>query len=184
MIEQIDKRVKRFLGQIRLAFRGLGTSVNTEPTVMLIQGVGLSGELIQGAELMQHYGFIGVPPAGFKYIALPVGGKTAHSVIVATVHESFNLPEREEGDSALFDNRGQKVHLTKDGIVIDCSGLPLLLKNAPRVRFETNEFEVTGTIKDRCDTTGETMSGMRDTYNSHTHDDPQGGAVAEPNQQM
>lgn len=184
MIEQIDKRVKRFLGQIRLAFRGLGTSVNTAPSVMLIQGDALSGEQLQAAEYMQHYGLTTNPPKGFMYLAVPVGGKTAHSVIIATEHGSYRLKNLAPGEMAIYDDQGQKIHIKRDGIEINGAGKPVTITNTPKVRMETAILEVTGEVKDLCDTVGKTMSGMRGTYNTHTHNDPQGGAVAQPNQQM
>lgn len=184
MIEQIDKRISKILGRIRLAFRGLGTRVNTAPSVMLIQADALSGEQLQAAEYMQHYGLTTNPPKGFMFVAVPVGGKTAHSVIIATEHGTYRLKNLAPGETAIYDDQGQKVHIKRDGIEINGAGKQVTITNTPKVRMETDILEVTGEVKDQCDDTGQTMSGMRDIYNTHTHNDPQGGAVAQPNQQM
>lgn len=62
---------------------------------------------------------------------------------------------------------------------------PLITLNAStKVRVTSPIFEVTGTIKDLCDSTGSTMSAMRTAYNSHTHSDPQGGSVGAPSNSM
>lgn len=53
-----------------------------------------------------------------------------------------------------------------------------------KVRCETPVLEVTGEIKDRCDTSGKTMSGMRATFDSHTHPGDSGGTTGSPNQAM
>ena len=87
------------------------------------------------------------------------------------------------GEVAVHDDLGQKVHLTRDGIVIDGAGLPVLFTNTPNIRMETDQLEVTGEIKDRCDSTGKTMSGMRQTYNNHHHNETQSVTLI-PNEQM
>jgi len=183
MIAQIDKRIRRALGSIRLAFRGVVRHVNTAPAVMLVQGDGLNGEQLQATEYFQHYGLTSSPPPGAMLVVLPVGGSTAHGILIATEHGSYRLKNLAPGESALYDDQGQKVHITRNGIVVDGAGKQVTITNTPKVRMET-ELEVTGEIKDRCDTSGKTMSGMRNTYNNHTHNDPQGGTVNVPNQVM
>ena len=184
MIETLDKRIKRHFGQIRKAFRGIGTNVNSAPKVMLIQGEGFAGEQLQAAEYMQHYGFSSNPPPGFMYVALPIGGKTAHTIVVATEHGSYRFKNLAPGETAISDDQGQSVHITRNGIVVNGGGKQVTMTNTPKIRMETAQLEVTGQVKDLCDSTGKTMSGMRTTYNSHTHNDPQGGTVAVPNQAM
>lgn len=183
MIEHIDKRINRALGGIRQAFRGVLSKVNTAPKVQLVQAVGLRGENIQAAEYFQHYGYTSNPPEGTMFVMVPIGGKTAHGIIIATEHGSYRLKNLAPGEVAISDDLGQKVHLTRNGIVIDGAGKQVTITNTPKVRMET-ELEVTGEIKDMCDTTGKTMSGMRTTYNSHTHPGDSGGTTGNPNQDM
>ncbi len=184
MIAQIDKRIRRALGSIRLAFRGVIRHVNTAPAVILVQCDGLNGEQLQAAEYFQHYGLTSNPPAGAMMVVLPIGGNTAHGIVIATEHATYRLKNLAAGEVALYDDQGQKVHITRNGIVIDGAGKQVTITNTPKVRMETTQLEVTGEIKDQCDSTGKTMSGMRNTYNTHTHNDPQGGAVNVPNQGM
>lgn len=119
MITEIDKRIRRHFGKIRQAFRGIGTRVNSAPAVQLIQADALSGEQLQAAEYMQHYGFTSNPPAGFMFVAIPVGGKTAHSIIVATEHGNYRLKNLAAGELAIYDDQGQKVHLKRDRILVE-----------------------------------------------------------------
>lgn len=193
MIATIDKRIRRYLGQIRLAFRGVGTQVNSAAPVQLFQGQGLAGEQLQDNELMQHYGFTSRPPPGFMYVCLPIGGKTAHGIAVATEHASYRLKGLKSGEMAIYDDLGQQVLLSRDGIVIDGAALPIIIKNAPtvtikaatKVRMETPLLEVTGEIKDKCDSTGKTMQSMRTSYNTHTHhENDVHGETAVPTQQV
>jgi phage baseplate assembly protein V len=184
MIDHIEKRISRALGGIRQAFRGVMSRVNSAPKVQLIQAVGLRGENIQAAEYFQHYGYTSNPPEGAMFVMVPIGGKTAHGIVIATEHGSYRLKNLAPGEVAIYDDLGQKIHLTRNGIVIDGANKQITITNTPKVRMDIPLLEVTGEIKDKCDTTGKTMSGMRTTYNGHTHNDPQGGAVAAPNQAM
>lgn len=118
MIREIDARIARALGRIRLAFRALLTGLDTAPPVALFQADALAGERIVDNELMQHYGFTSAPPAGTMAIILPVGGKTAHGVAIATEHGTYRLKALDGGEVAIYDDQGQKVHLTRDGIVV------------------------------------------------------------------
>lgn len=184
MIDHVEKRIARALSGVRQAFRGLVAKVNSAPKVQLLQATGLANEQIQAAEYFQHFGFTSNPPAGSMLVMVPLGGKTAHGIVIATEHGSYRLKNLAPGEVAIYDDLGQKVHLTRNGIVIDGANKQITITNTPKVRMETVQLEVTGQIKDMCDSTGKTMSGMRTTYNSHTHNDPQGGAVAAPNQPM
>jgi phage baseplate assembly protein V len=181
--DMMKRMLDRAMSGVRTAFRGVLTGLSTAAPAALVQADALSGEQLQDNELMQHYGFTSAPPAGTQIIVLPLGGKTAHGVIIATEHGTFRLKGLKSGESALYDDQGQCVHLTRDGIVIKGAGKPITITDTPKVRIES-ELEVTGTIKDLCDTTGKTMSSMRETYNGHSHPDPQGGDVGTPSEQM
>lgn len=189
MIAQIDKRISRALGGIRLAFRGVLTLVKAAGAVQLVQLDGLSGEQLQDAELFQHYGYTSNPPAGTMAIVLPIGGKTAHGIIVATEHTTFRKRNLAPGEAAIYDDLGQCVYLTRAGIVIDGAGLPVTIQNTPSVTANTPQFNMSGNLSvsgnvvaqgDISDHGNKSMSGMRATYNSHTHTDPQGGSVSAP----
>ena len=193
MINEIDNRISRALGKIRLAFRGVINLVNAAGAVQFVQMDGLSGEQLQDNELFQHYGHTSNPPPGTMAIVLPIGGKTAHGIIIATEHSSYRKKGLESGESAIYDDLGQYVHLTRDGIVICGSGLPIIIQDAPtvtikadtNVRLETPLLEVTGEVRDKCDSTGKTMDNMRSSYNDHTHHENDAhGETATPTQQV
>lgn len=117
MIATIDARIRRALGKIRLAFRGKGGAINTAGPVQLVDGEGLKDEPIRGAELMQHYGFTATPPAGFMYVAVPVGGKTAHSVMVATEHGTYRMKGLKTGEVALYTDEGDSIVLKRGRLI-------------------------------------------------------------------
>ena len=79
---------------------------------------------------------------------------------------------------------GQSVTLTREGIVVDGAGKTITFRNAPEARFEM-DLEVTGQVKDLCDSGGTTMSAMRLAYNGHRHrENGQGSNTDKPDKAM
>ncbi|HBD3410308.1 TPA: baseplate assembly protein, partial [Escherichia coli] len=88
------------------------------------------------------------------------------------------------GEVAVYDDQGQSVTLTREGIVVDGAGKTITFRNAPKARFEM-DLEVTGQVKDLCDSTGTTMSAMRLAYNGHRHrENGQGSNTDKPDKAM
>lgn len=207
MIGEIDKRIRRALGGIRLAFRGVLTLVKAAGYVQLVQLDGLQGEQLQDAELFQHYGITSNPPAGTMAIVLPIGGKTAHGIIIATEHGSYRLKSLAPGELAIYDDQGQKVHITRAGIVIDGAGKPVNIQNTPSVTMTTPLVHATqamtvdglltvsggmaisggtgatATINGNIVTTGTITNNAKNVDSTHTHGGVQTGAgnTAVPN---
>jgi phage baseplate assembly protein V len=117
MIAMIDKRIARFVGGIRQAFRGVVTLVKAASSVQLLQVDGLAGEQLQDNELFQHYGYTSNPPAGTMAIVLPVGGKTAHGIIIATEHGTYRLKGLASGEVALYSDEGDSVVLKRGRLI-------------------------------------------------------------------
>lgn len=128
-IKVIDERISRKLAGIRQAFRGVITLVKAAGEIQLVQLDGLSGEKLQDAEQFQQYGCTSNPPPGSMAIVLPIGGKTAHGIIIATEHGSYRLKSLAPGEVALYDDQGQKIHITRAGIVVDGGGKPITVQN-------------------------------------------------------
>lgn len=190
MINEIDKRIGRAMARIRQAFRGVGTRVNSTAPVQLVQGEALAGEQLQDNELMQHYGYTSNPPAGFMYVAVPVGGKTAHGIMIATEHGSYRLKGLQSGEVALYTDEGDKIVMKRGrlievttqtlrvnaGVAIELNA-PLITGNAStKVAFNTPLVAATGNLEVDEDITDRkahpdvnTVRGMRDLYDTHTH---------------
>ncbi len=102
MTGDIDKRIERALGRIRLAFRGVINLVNAAAHVQFVQGEGFASEKLRDNELFQHYGFTSHPLPGTMAVVLPIGGKTAHGIVIATEHATYRLKGLESGEVALY----------------------------------------------------------------------------------
>jgi phage baseplate assembly protein V len=192
MIREIDARIRRALAGIRQTFRGVIRLVKAAGAVQLVQVDGLAGEMLQDAELFQHYGFTSNPLPGTMAVIVPVGGKTSHGIVVATEHGTYRKKNLVSGEVALYTDEGDYVLLSRGRIIKVVAGAQLevtaplvTIKASTKVRMETPLLEVTGEIKDRCDSTGKTMAGMRTTYDSHTHhENDVNGETNQPTQAM
>jgi phage baseplate assembly protein V len=138
MIKIIDERIRRALSGIRRTFRGVITLVQAAGAVQIVQADGLSGELVQDIELFQHYGYTSNPPRGTMAVIVPVGGKTSHGIVIATEHGTYRLKNLASGEVALYDDQGQKIHITRNGIVVDGGGKPVTVQNVSNLNVTTS----------------------------------------------
>ncbi|MBI5435960.1 MAG: phage baseplate assembly protein [Nitrosomonadales bacterium] len=185
MIKTLDARIRRYLSGIRLAFRGVITLVKSAGAVQFVQLDGVSGEQLQNNELFQQFGYTSNPPVGSMCIVLPIGGKTAHGIIIATEHGTYRLKNLASGEMAIYNQWGDHVTLKADRRMQVVSSVAVDI-TTPTVNMSGN-LNVTGNIiaqGDISDHNNKSMLGMRNTYNSHTHSDPQGGSVGTPTGQM
>jgi len=183
--KMIDERIRRRLSGIRQAFRGVVTLVKAAGSVQLVQLDGLSGEKLQDAECFQQFGFTSNIPAGTMAVVLPLGGNTAHGIVIATEHGSYRLKNLASGETAIYNQWGDKITLKADRRMQIVSSAAVDV-TSPEVNMSGN-LNVAGNIVaqgDISDHGDKSMANMRAAYNDHTHTDPQGGSVAAPGAQM
>lgn len=165
--------------------RGEVTGVNGGTKMRTLQISLLAGEPKDDVEHFEPYGFTSEVKVGSEPLALFFDGDRSHGVVVVVADRRYRLTGLQSGEVAIYDDLGQKVHLTRDGIVIDGAGLPMIFTNTPTVRMETDRLECTGEIVDRCDSDGRSMEEMRTVHNGHTHhENDANGETDNPTQQM
>lgn len=169
-----------------------------EGVIKRFSATGRPGEEFTDREYFQHYGYTSRPKAGAEGII--DDSVRNHIILVGTDDRRYRVAI-EEGEVALYDDQGQVIRLRRDKEVhiYGCDKLtadvgvetritcPLVrLVAETKVRMETPLLEVTGEIRDRCDSDGRTMEEMRGVYNSHTHpeNNVNGGSTNAPNQSM
>ena len=171
--------------------RGVITAVNDASKLQVLQA-DLMADENRALENFQTYGLTANAPVGLEVLAVFPGGDRSHGIVVAVGDRKYRLRGLAQGEVALYDDLGQKVHLTRDRIEVESpteivATAPLIRAVASaKVRMETPLLECTGEIKDLCDTPlGRTMSSMRTVYNVHTHaENDNGGPTAAPNAEM
>lgn len=136
LAKQTKDVAKNVQDSVRAAFRGVLNLVKSGSDIQQVQVSGLADETIQDLELMQHFGFTSVPPAGTQAVVIPLGGKTTHGIIVATENGAFRVKNLKNGETAIYDSSGSTVILKNNRVIdIECD------------RFNVNckQYQVTAT---------------------------------------
>jgi phage baseplate assembly protein V len=185
--------------------RAVITAIDDSGKIQSAQVKLLDGEVREGVEILNQYGFSSVPPGEPEGLYFSVGGDRDHGVMAAVADRAFRFKNLAPGEVAIYTDedatdgkhhiifkRGQEIHLiagtssivmTPESVTIETP--TLIVKASNKARFETPVFETTGTITDLCDSEGRSMSGMRGIFNAHTHaEHDAGGPTAAPGQAM
>lgn len=84
--------------------------------IQALQLAVLDGELVEGAERMQDYGFTSVPFPGAEAVVAFPGGLRSHGLIVAVGDRRYRLKGLEAGEVAIYDDQEQQVVIGREGI--------------------------------------------------------------------
>lgn len=121
LAKQTKEVAKNVQDSVRAAFRGVLNLVKSGSDIQQVQVSGLADETIQDLELMQHFGFTSVPPAGTQAVVIPLGGKTTHGIIVATENGSFRVKNLKNGEVAIYDSSGSTIILKNNRVIdVEC----------------------------------------------------------------
>ena len=185
-IEKLWSRLHMLFGRGRITF------VNDAGSVQMVQVRVNALEVGDSRPRLAEYGFSSHPFPGCDVVFGFVGGERSQGVVFATNDQRYRI-HLSEGEVAIYDDMGQKVHLTRAGINVSGAGLPVTIQNTPHVTLDSALVTVTGSLHvngsvvadgDISDHTNKSMLGMRSAYNGHTHSDPQGGTVGAPSAGM
>ena len=114
-------------------------------------------ETRDGTEVLQMFGFSSSMPAGSDVVAIFLGGDRSKGVVVATGHQGSRPKGQQSGETTLYNGHGMSIQLSAAGVVIDCGGKPLTVRNATKARFEM-PIEATGEVTAMCDGASVTLS--------------------------
>lgn len=117
LLEDLRRRVAMALARCVVA------AVNDGAKLQGLQIKLLAGEAKDGVERFQQYGLTAHPHPGAEGVAVFVGGNRDHGLVLAVDDRRYRLRGLAQGEVALYDDQGQKVHLTRDGIVIEAKAL-------------------------------------------------------------
>ena len=204
--QMVKDMIGRALAAVRLPFRAVLGALNGKTAVQLAQGTALSGEKLEAVELFQHFGFTSGVTAGSERIVLTLGGKTAHSIIVATENGAYRV-QVSAGEVCVYNQWGAKITLKKEKIIeADCDHFVLKAKEdvsiqtksytvqaGAGVQYQTPNFSlgtsgggsVTASMKANLaldgtlTSTGDQIAGDVSTAH-HTHQGDSGGTTGEP----
>lgn len=149
MIDAIRSQISKSKTQVRQCFLG----IVARGSAKALQLKGFAGEVLQEVELVQHVGFSSHVPDAAKVVVIPLQGKTAKSIVVATSGGAITINVA-EGEACVYDQFGHTVWLKKDGTHI--GGGDLFVDDG-------NLYVKNGDVIDKKGS----MQDMRDIYNKH-----------------
>lgn len=163
--------------------RGIFTSV-VEGLIKRFSATGRCDETFENREYFQHYGFTSRPVAGAETIIIQRGNNI---IAIASDDRRYRIAMG-EGEVALYDDQGQKVHL-RDGGNVEVVAIAKAKVTAPvielvastKITCTTPLLEVSGNITaggNISDASGtKSMLGMRQVFDAHTHSHPADGVT-------
>lgn len=147
-----------------LLARGVVSLVNAAGKMQGMQVKLLAGEVKDGMEHFEPYGFTSNPQAGAEVLAAFFGGDRSHGVIICAGDRRFRLQNTAPGEVALYTDEGDKLHF-KRGRVIEIETLTLKVKAQTAVEFDTPEIRTTGKILSQGDQVAGGISQMQHVHN-------------------
>lgn len=190
LVAPLHRRVMLMIGRAVIA------ATREDGGMLLAQITGLDGEVLDGVPVIQEYGFASRPLAGAQGVIACAGGNRRGAMVIATGDKRYRL-SLANGEVAIHDDQGQKVHLTRGGIVV----------KAPTITLDgdvsiTGTLDVAGIVTAAAALTAATvgsagnitaftgaapiaLDGIKATYNGHTHhENDVGGETNAPTQQI
>ncbi|MDE1901526.1 MAG: phage baseplate assembly protein [Alphaproteobacteria bacterium] len=113
MIDRLMARIWMTVGRGRVQY------VNDAAGVQIVQLQMGSNETVDGMPRVQEYGFTSKPKPGAHAIAIFIGGDRSNGAVIATNDLDARLTGLQDGEVAIYDDLGQKVHLTRTGIIVE-----------------------------------------------------------------
>lgn len=129
----------------RMLVRGTVVLVDSARKLQALQMRLTAGEVKDGLEHFEPYGFTSNPLAGAEGIAAFIGGDRSHGVLLVVSDRRYRIQGMEPGEVAIYTDEGAKIHL-KRGRIIDIEADVINFKAAKAVNFDTPAITQTGTI--------------------------------------
>lgn len=102
--------------------RGTVSVSDGEKKMRSLQARFLADEVRDDLEHFEPYGFSSEPHEDAEVFALFPCGDRSHGVVICVADRRFRLRPLKAGEVAIFDDLGQKVHLTREGIDVSTPG--------------------------------------------------------------
>lgn len=181
-----DQGMRQLFGRIGNMFaRGRVRSVNAAGKMQVLQVDLLAGETKDRLEHFEPYGFTSHPKAGAEAAAAFLDGDRSHGLVLVVADRRYRLVGLLAGEMAIHDDLGQKVHLTRTGIVINGAGLPINVINTPSFTIDSPQVTMTGDLQVDGDVViaGTVTNAGKNIGSTHTHGgvNPGAGNTAVPN---
>lgn len=145
--------------------RGMVALVSPGSMMQTLQMRLTAGEVKDGMEHFEPYGFTSNPKAGAEGVALFFGGDRSHGVVVCVGDRRFRLKGLEPGEVALYTDQGDSL-VFKRGRIVELNTETYRVNATKAVEFNTPQITTTG----RIESVGDQVAGGVSTM-QHVHED-------------
>lgn len=159
-----------------LLARGVVALANSARKLQTLQMRLTAGEIKDGMEHLEPYGFTSCPLPGAEGLAAFLGGDRSHGVVVVVTDRRYRLQNLAAGEVAIFTDEGDRIHL-KRGRVIDIETGTLNIRAATAVNFDTPLITQTGQVVSQGDVKG---GGISLINHPHAGVQPGSGQTGKP----
>ncbi|WP_458725645.1 phage baseplate assembly protein V [Pseudomonas mandelii] len=109
-----------------------------------------AGELKDGAEHFEPYGFTSNPLAGAEVLTAFIGGDRSHAVVLVAADRRYRIQALASGEVAIYTDEGDRIHF-KRGRIIDIETQTLNIKATTAVNIDSPVINQTGKIVSQGD---------------------------------
>ncbi|EPY01348.1 phage baseplate assembly protein [Magnetospirillum fulvum] len=152
ILAEVDNRLEYLKNRVKLGLgKGVLHMVEDGGPCQTVQATFLIGETRDGMERPQDYGFTSHPLPGMQPFAGFFGGDRSNGFVIAMCDRQFRI-ELLKGEVAMYDDLGQKVHLTRTGVVVKTplnatleADQNVTIKAGKKLRLEAEDIETHAT---------------------------------------
>ncbi|HEY9211101.1 MAG TPA: phage baseplate assembly protein V [Methylotenera sp.] len=128
-----------------MALRATVVLVNSASKMQTLQLKLRGDEAKESIEHFEPYGYTSKAHSGAEAVTLFFSGDRSHGVAIVVADRRFRLTALEDGEVALHDDQGQKVHLMRDKVLVETPlDIELRGKNIKIHATDSFVFDVNG----------------------------------------
>lgn len=179
------KRLGYLEGKVQVLYRksmmafstGKVTAMKDNSGVQTLQ-VQHPAEVRGGIPRMAEFGFSSGLPEGTEVLVACISGDRSSGIVVASNHSGYRHSGLNDGETVIYNQWGQYVKLTEDGIEVQANGKKVEVLQATEVTIEASTsaliktplLKCTGDIQDNCESNTTTLKSLREAFIKHDHD--------------
>lgn len=179
------KKLGELDGKVRVLYRKTMMAFSTGKITAMKDGGGVQivqyqhpAEVRGSTPRMTEFGFSSGLPVGTDVLIACIGGDRSGGIVVASNHSDYRHGGLNAGETVIYNQWGQYVKLTEDGIEVQANGKKVEVLQATEVTIEADTeamiktplLKCTGDIQDNCGSNTTTLKSLREAFEQHTHE--------------
>lgn len=123
-MKELGRFVKQAVAPLQNAIGGMLARavvhlMKTDGALQVLQIEMLAGELKDGIEYVEPYGYTSTAPKdGREAVAAFIQGDRSNGIVLVVANRRYRLKGLKEGEVAIYDDTGQKIVLQRDSILV------------------------------------------------------------------